>query len=284
MQGATQGGIDCDIHPAVPGIRALLPYMTPLWRDMIVRRGVDELTSNAYPAAAPISARPDWRACEGPPGGTLVRAAGARRSIRSAAGSRSATASTACSCCSARTWRRPSPRPSTTGSQPNGSTASRACAPRSSCRCRTRSSPPRRSTAARADRRFVQVLLLANAETPLGRRAYWPIYEAAARHDLPIGIHAGSAYRHPVDRPRLAVATTSRTMRPAQPLPVAADQPDREGVFAKFPGLRVVLIESRLHLAAGLHLAARQVSGAACAWRCPGSTARRPRSSASTSA
>ena len=49
-----------------------------------------------------------------------------------------------------------------------------------------------------ADRRFVQILLLAMGEVPLGRRQFWPIYEAAERHRLPIGIHAGSAYRHPV--------------------------------------------------------------------------------------
>ena len=45
------------------------------------------------------------------------------------------------------------------------------------------------------DRRFVQVLLLAMGEAPLGRRGYWPIYAAAEKHELSIGIHAGSTYR-----------------------------------------------------------------------------------------
>ena len=35
-------------------------------------------------------------------------------------------------------------------------------------------------------------------ETPLGRRHHWPIFAAAERHGLPIGIHAGSNYRNPV--------------------------------------------------------------------------------------
>ena len=48
------------------------------------------------------------------------------------------------------------------------------------------------------DSRFVQVLMLVMDEMPLGRRRYWPIYRAAERCGLPIGIHAGSAYRHPV--------------------------------------------------------------------------------------
>src|SRR3546814_6117370 len=47
-----------------------------------------------------------------------------------------------------------------------------------------------------ADRRFVQVLLLAMNEAPLGRRHYWPIFRAAERFGLPVGIHAGTGYRH----------------------------------------------------------------------------------------
>ena len=48
------------------------------------------------------------------------------------------------------------------------------------------------------DRRFVQVLMLVMGDMPLGKRHYWPIYAAAEKHGLPIGIHAGSTYRHPV--------------------------------------------------------------------------------------
>jgi predicted TIM-barrel fold metal-dependent hydrolase len=48
------------------------------------------------------------------------------------------------------------------------------------------------------DPRFVQVLLLSMAELPLGRRQNWPIYKAAERHGLPVGVHAGSSFRHPL--------------------------------------------------------------------------------------
>src|SRR5690606_23114997 len=47
------------------------------------------------------------------------------------------------------------------------------------------------------DLRFVQVLMLVNSHEPLGKRQYWPIYSAAERHHLPIGIHAGSLCRQP---------------------------------------------------------------------------------------
>jgi len=46
------GGTDCDIHPAVPNLKALHPYLSDHWRDIIVQRGVHELNSIAYPARA----------------------------------------------------------------------------------------------------------------------------------------------------------------------------------------------------------------------------------------
>lgn len=42
------GGIDCNIHPAVPNLKALLPYLSDHWRDIVVQRGVYELESIAY--------------------------------------------------------------------------------------------------------------------------------------------------------------------------------------------------------------------------------------------
>ena len=95
-----------------------------------------------------------------------------------------------------------------------------------------------------ADQRFVQVLLPAACEMMLGRSYYWPIYEAATRHGLPIGIHAGSMYRY---------APTS-TGWPSHYLHdyVANSQLFEDqllslvsnGVFVKFPELKFVFIES----------------------------------------
>src|SRR5437868_100415 len=55
--------IDCDIHPAVPDTKALLPYFNDYWRENIVQRGLDRSSLNltSYPPNAPLSARPDWR-------------------------------------------------------------------------------------------------------------------------------------------------------------------------------------------------------------------------------
>ena len=45
--------IDCDIHPTVPSLDALLPYMNEHWKDTIVQRGVHELETISYPKNAP---------------------------------------------------------------------------------------------------------------------------------------------------------------------------------------------------------------------------------------
>ena len=45
------------------------------------------------------------------------------------------------------------------------------------------------------DHRFVSVLVLAQGDKLLGKRHFWPVYQAAEKHKLPIAIHAGSAYR-----------------------------------------------------------------------------------------
>ena len=55
------GAIDCDIHPTVPGIGVLLPYMDDYWQEAFVSRGIDGLEMASYPPGAPISCRADWR-------------------------------------------------------------------------------------------------------------------------------------------------------------------------------------------------------------------------------
>ena len=56
------GAIDCDVHPAVPNTRALLPYFDDYWREHILRRGLEResFETSSYPVNAPINGRPDW--------------------------------------------------------------------------------------------------------------------------------------------------------------------------------------------------------------------------------
>src|SRR5262249_15386137 len=62
-----RGAIDCDIHPTVPGIGVLLPYMDDYWQEAFVSRGIDGLEMASYPPGAPISCRADWRPAKGRP-------------------------------------------------------------------------------------------------------------------------------------------------------------------------------------------------------------------------
>jgi predicted TIM-barrel fold metal-dependent hydrolase len=90
----------------------------------------------------------------------------------------------------------------------------------------------------------VQILLLVMHDHPLGKRHYWPIYAAAEKHGLPIGIHAGSAYRHPVTPLGWPTYYTEDYAAQAAAFQAALSSLVCEGVFTKFPDLKVVLLES----------------------------------------
>ena len=71
MTSPIAGGVDCDLHPAVPHLTSLLPYLNDYWRDQVTTRGMTDLVSQSYPANSPISSRPDWRPAQGKPGSSL---------------------------------------------------------------------------------------------------------------------------------------------------------------------------------------------------------------------
>ena len=238
-----RGGIDCDVHPAVPKMDALLPYLRGHWRDSVVQRGVHELNSIAYPQNVPLSARPDWRNGKGRPGSDLD-------ALRTQALDQFGTSIAICNCLYgvnllfsedmaaafaqvlndwlAREWldREPRLRSSIVVPLQNPEMAVEEIERRA------------------ADRRFVQVLVPVMGEMPLGKRSFWPIYAAAERHSLPICIHAGSAYRHPVTS--LGWPSYYSEDYAAQAVAFQSQLTSLicEGVFSKFPGLSVVLAES----------------------------------------
>jgi predicted TIM-barrel fold metal-dependent hydrolase len=88
------------------------------------------------------------------------------------------------------------------------------------------------------------VLVLASGDALLGKRQYWPIYAAALRHGLPIGIHAGSAYHNPNTAAGWASTVTEDYVGQAQAFQSQLTSLICEGVFSKFPTLQMVLLES----------------------------------------
>ncbi len=94
------------------------------------------------------------------------------------------------------------------------------------------------------DHRFVQGLVLCMGEIPLGRREWWPVHAALEKHGLPLAIHAGSAWRHPptsVGWPSWYVEEYASNSLGFQ---ASLASLLTEGVFGKFPNLKVVLAES----------------------------------------
>src|SRR4051794_41939293 len=73
MTSPIAGGVDCDLHPAVPHLTSLLPYLNDYWRDQVTTRGMTDLVSQSYPANSPITARPDWRSSQGKAGPRLEK-------------------------------------------------------------------------------------------------------------------------------------------------------------------------------------------------------------------
>src|SRR6267378_4202885 len=71
MTSPIAGGVDCDLHPAVPHLTSLLPYLNDYWRDQVTTRGMTDLVSQSYPVNSPITSRPDWRSAKGKPGSDL---------------------------------------------------------------------------------------------------------------------------------------------------------------------------------------------------------------------
>ncbi len=235
--------IDCDIHPGVPGIKALLPYMDAHWADAFVQRGMDGFDMASYPPGSPIACRPDWRIPGTKPGTSLAQ-------MQSAALDAFGTTHAICNPLYGGTVAVSETMGAAICSAMNDWIATEWLA--NDPRLRASIVVPAQAPHLAADeierlahdRRFVQVLLPAGAEMLYGKRYYWPIFEAATKHNLPIGIHAGLMYRHAPTSNGWPSFHLHDYVAGSQVFEDQLLSLVSEGAFLKFPTLRIVLLET----------------------------------------
>ena len=102
-------------------------------------------------------------------------------------------------------------------------------------RSRTRRRPSPRSSARAHDKRFVQVQFSGRPHEPMGRRKYWPIYEACAKHGLHIMSHAFGSYGNPITGTGWPSFYLEDHVGPAQAMQANVDLAGRRGRVRALP-------------------------------------------------
>ena len=193
--------IDGDVHPALRSLADLKPYMSaPQWEVLRTygTRRRHGMSFEPYPKSAPRACRRDaWPDDGGTPGSNLelIRAQyldhyGIAYGILGplgVTGQSEVNLDLAVAIASAvNDWQRelftrrePRLRSAIVVPYEDGAAAAREierCAP---------------------DPAYAQVFMLTRSSEPAGNRRYWPIYDAAARHGLPVALHVFGASGHP---------------------------------------------------------------------------------------
>jgi uncharacterized protein len=226
----------------------LLPYLDDYWREMVAVRALDRLNLSltSYPQNAPLSCRPDWKPEGGGKPGSSLEAMqthvldryrprfGILNCLYGAQVMHSEDMAAAF-CRATNDWIR-------------DAWLSRDPRLRASIVIPAHSTELALAEIERRadDQRFVQVLMLVSGEVTLGRRQLWPIYQIAERLGLPIGVHAGNAYRYAPTAAGWPSYYVEDYVSQSAAFENQLQSMISEGVFAKFPGLKVVAIESGL--------------------------------------
>ncbi|HEU5099925.1 MAG TPA: amidohydrolase family protein [Roseiflexaceae bacterium] len=236
--------IDCDLHPTVPSIEVLTPYLSAYWREQISLSGFKGPVDSAYPASAATSAYLDMPLAHS---GSVAEQLSAMRT--QVFGLRRVAYGILNCAYAVDSLHNPDAAAALASALNDWLLAEWLTGePRLRAALVVPSQYP--ELAAREIERvgshpgFVQVLLPVRSAMPYGNRCFHPLFAAAARHDLPIGIHFGGAPGNPpapVGWPSFYLEEYAgmASVFQSQVLSIVS-----EGLFDQFPALRVVLIES----------------------------------------
>ena len=242
------GVVDCDIHPAFTGPEELVSYLPEGWRahvrDYALRTPNPFLGAMIYPRMTPGNGmrRDSWPPNGGPPASDLdfLRSQlldqcnidhGILQPL--AAGSAAMNQDLGAALCAAVNdwqidkWCGPEPRL-------RGS----ICVAQEDAAASV-AEIDRRA----ADRRFVQVAIPPRTIEPIGRRRYWPVFEAAEHYGLPIGLHTGAFGQRPNTPSGWSSFYLEEHYAASNSLQTVLTSMILEGVFERFPRLKVVLVE-----------------------------------------
>ncbi|MGH7861488.1 MAG: amidohydrolase family protein [Candidatus Dormibacteraceae bacterium] len=247
MTGAGQTGraiVDADVHCVVPRIQALFPYLAAHWREYISQSGFKGAPDTSYPPKMPTTARPGSVPLEGGPAGSSPRLL--REQVLDPWNVERAILN-----CDYAVESIHNPDAEVAvASAVNDWIAAEwlSTEPRLRASIVVPSKQPDQA-AREIDRLgghpgFVQVFLPVRSAMPYGKRQYHAIYEAAARHGLVVGLHFGGAPGNPPTSSGWPSYYIEEYSGMAQEFQYQIMSMIVEGVFDRFPTLRVALVES----------------------------------------
>lgn len=240
--------VDCDIHPMLKSPRDLRKYIAPGWREHFdaygLRMNVPFVDSSPYPKATPALSRVDsWPPSGGPPGSDLafmqeqlLDALNVKYGILhilAVSGMAQRNVPFGSAVCSAlnnwqyEQWTQRDKRLkgsiNVQGEDPDAAVTEIE---------RWAGNPD-----------FVQVAMSGRAIEPLGRKRYWPVFEAAVRYNLPIGIHLSGENGHAASGAGWPSFYAEHHHVSSMAHRALATSLVLEGVFEAFPTLKFVLVE-----------------------------------------
>jgi len=234
--------IDCDIHNVVPSVQALFPYLPAHWREHISNTMFKGPVDTAYPRKAPTTARPGSTPDRRPAGSDL----GLLRS--QVLDPQAVEIGVLCCAYEVDSLHNPDAAVALSRAVNDWQIAEWLDKePRLRASIVVPSQIPQ--LAAEEIERvadhpgFVQVFLPVRSQLPYGSRLFHPMWEAIARHNLVGGIHFGGAPGVPPTPSGWPSYYFEEHAGMAQVFQSQLVSIVTEGVFDRFPGLRVALIE-----------------------------------------